>query len=49
MLPNTYGNDEESSEGTATTSPEKNIATSISRSFGDERSVVGDGDLDPAQ
>lgn len=46
---NTHGDDENSSERAASASPEKNILTGVLRSFGNERSVVGDGGPDPVQ
>lgn len=44
-----YGDDEERAEGSAAASPEENVAGGVFGSFGKERSVVGDGEFDPAK
>ena len=45
----TYGDDEDGAEGAAAASPEENVAGGVSRSFWKERSIFGDGGLDPAK
>jgi len=44
-----YRDNEESTEGTSTASPCENIVGGVSRSFWNERSVIGNGVFDPAK